>query len=115
MSGTPVTLTIGSKPDHLPPPNWANRVDNPSCVSSRTLIPHAFAASHAEKLSTVRTSENNTRGGSSETELNELTVVPTNRPSGARAVTTTTPVGKTPSAFRKSPGVKFILITTVLA
>ena len=66
----------GLEAQPLAAPDWANRVDRPSCVSCRTLMPHPFAARQAEKLSTVRARENNTRGGSSETELNELTVVP---------------------------------------
>jgi hypothetical protein len=44
---------------------------------------------------------NSTSGGSSESELNELTVMPTGAPS-TRAVTTQTPVGKWPSACRKA-------------
>src|SRR5690349_16047222 len=43
-----------------------------------------------------------TRGGSSETELNELTVMPTGRPSGARAVITVTPVTNRPRQRRKA-------------
>src|SRR5690606_38222614 len=42
-----------------------------------------------------------TRGGSNETELNELTVKPIGAPSGAAVVTTVTPVAKRPSAVRK--------------
>ncbi len=42
-----------------------------------------------------------TSGGSSETELNELTVSPSGLPSGPVAVTTVTPVAKRPSAVRK--------------
>jgi hypothetical protein len=76
MSGTPVAPMIGSKPDHLPPLDWAKRVDSPSWVSPRTLMPHKFAACQAEKLSTVRATENSTSGGSNETELKELTVTP---------------------------------------
>ena len=69
-------------------------------------MPHAFAACQAGKLSTLRARENNTRGGSRDTELNELTVVPRSSPLGARAATTAIPVGNTPSDFRNSPGVK---------
>src|SRR5215469_6386943 len=69
-------------------------------------MPQAFASCQARKLMTVRASENNTSGGSSETELNELTVVPCNNPSAARAVTTATPVGKTSRVFLNSPEVK---------
>ena len=41
-------------------------------------------------------------GGSSETEVNELTVMPYARPSAKRRVTTVTPVGNKPHAPRKS-------------
>src|SRR5215475_9528766 len=43
-----------------------------------------------------------TSGGLSDTEAKELTVSPALRPSGTAAVTTVTPVGKQPSASRKS-------------
>ena len=42
-----------------------------------------------------------TSGGSSDSELNELTVMPSLRPSTAH-VTTQTPVGNCPSACRKA-------------
>src|SRR5262245_55926162 len=45
-------------------------------ISLRTLIPHLPAACHAGQHFTERARENNTSGGSSETELNELMVVP---------------------------------------
>src|SRR5690242_20483478 len=110
MSGTPVTPIMGSKPTHLSPPARANRVESPSCTSPRTLMPHALATCQAAKLRTARATENNTSGGSRETELNELTVIPRS-PSGARVVTTATPVGKAPSAFRNSLDVKVIPAT----
>src|SRR5262245_33556997 len=47
-----------------------------------------------------------TSGGLSDTEAKELTVSPDRRPSGAAAVTTVTPVGKQPSASRKSRALK---------
>jgi hypothetical protein len=45
-----------------------------------------------------------TSGGDSDTELNELTVVPRRVPPLAIVVTTATPVGKRPSASRKLRG-----------
>ena len=54
----------------------------------------------------VRARLHSTSGGLSETELNELAVRPTSVPSGARAVTTVTPVAKLPSASRNSRCVK---------
>ena len=43
-----------------------------------------------------------TSGGSSDTELNELAVRPSNSPLGERAVTMVTPVANMPSALRNS-------------
>jgi hypothetical protein len=39
-------------------------------------MPQALAVCQTEKLATVRATENNTSGGSRDTELNELTVIP---------------------------------------
>jgi hypothetical protein len=47
-----------------------------------------------------------TKGGDSETELNELAVSPTNEPSAARAVTMVTPVANMPKACRNWSGEK---------
>jgi hypothetical protein len=44
----------------------------------------------------------NTSGGDIDTELNEFAVRPTKLPSGARPVTTVTPVANIPSAVRNS-------------
>src|SRR5215475_3638874 len=76
IRGTPVAPEIGSKPTHLPAPDWAKRVDNPSWVSPRTLTPQVVAVCQTEKLATLRATENNTSGGSRDTEVNELTVIP---------------------------------------
>jgi hypothetical protein len=108
MSGTPVAPAIGSKPNHLPGPDWAKRVDRPSCVSLRMLMPHRSAVCQAEKLTALRATENKMRGGSNDTELKELTVKPCSNPSGPRAVTIAIPVGKTPSAERNSCDVNAI-------
>ncbi|MNV74315.1 hypothetical protein D3C71_1675230 [compost metagenome] len=43
-----------------------------------------------------------TKGGSSETELNELAVRPWKRPCASTVVTTVTPVTKSPSAWRRA-------------
>ncbi len=39
-------------------------------------MPHVLAVCQVGKLTTLRVTENSTSGGSSETELNELTVIP---------------------------------------
>src|SRR5580698_2586024 len=95
-------------PDHLPAPDLAKRVDSASWDSARMLMPHSLACSQIAKLCTVRATENSTSGGSSDTELNELTVMPCSTPSEPRAVMMATPVGKVPSARRKSVDVKLM-------
>src|ERR1700744_5747976 len=104
----PFEERIGSISDHLPGPDLAKRVDSASWASARMLMPHSLASSQIAKLCTVRATENNTSGGSSDTELNELTVMPCSVPSELRAVMIATPVGKVPRALRKSPDVKFM-------
>ena len=44
-------------------------------------MPQSLACSQIAKLCTVRATENSTSGGSSDTELNELTVMPCSAPS----------------------------------
>jgi hypothetical protein len=53
----------------------------------------------------------NTMGGTSDTVLNELAVIPTGVPSCARVVITVTPVPKRPKARRKSSGSISLLFT----
>ena len=48
--------------------------------------------------------ENSTSGGSSDTELNELAVMPISPASGCEAVTMVTPVANRPSAPRNIMG-----------
>ena len=50
-------------------------------------------------VSELRDGENDSRGGSSETEVSEFTINPAGSPSGA-AVTNATPVANLPSASR---------------
>src|ERR1700674_4095511 len=57
---------------------------------------------HAAKPYAARDTLNNTNGGDSDTELNELTVSPRRSPASEDAVTTATPVGNTLSASRKA-------------
>src|SRR6266571_5091295 len=52
-------------------------------------------------LRALRARLHNTSGGSSETELKELTVTPWKQPSGKRTVTTVTPVANCASVRRK--------------
>src|SRR5262245_49321857 len=110
MSGTPVLPIMGSYPTHLSGPDWAKRVDSPSWVSLSTLMPHAFATAQAAELVALRASEKRTRGGSSDTELNELTVIPCRAPSGPSTVTTAMPVGNNPKILRNSADVNAISV-----
>lgn len=48
----------------------------------------------------------NTKGGVSDTELNEFAVRPTRVPAALRAVTIVTPVANIPNAWRNSAGEK---------
>src|SRR5712692_11465617 len=66
------------------------------------LIAKWLACAKSAKLAACRDKLHSTRGGSSETEENELTVTPMRRPSFARVLTTVTPVANWPSARRKS-------------
>ena len=52
-----------------------------------------------DHVSELRDGQNETRGGSSETDVSELTISPAGSPSGA-AVTNATPVANLPSASR---------------
>ena len=52
-------------------------------------------------MSELRDGLNDTRGGSSDTEVSELTISPVGSPSGA-AVTKATPVANLPSASRNA-------------
>jgi hypothetical protein len=56
-----------------------------------------------DHVSELRDGENETRGGSSETEVSEFTISPVGSPSGA-AVTNATPVANLPSASRNKRG-----------
>src|SRR5258708_1241968 len=58
------------------------------------------------RLNALRSRQNDTKGGSSDTEAKELTVMPTNRPSGSQVVMTAMPVANQPSALRKSRELK---------
>src|SRR5665647_581540 len=57
---------------------------------------------HATNDFAFRAMLNRTSGGSSETELKELTVAPSRSPSEVRLVMTATPVGKSESTSRNA-------------
>ena len=54
-----------------------------------------------DHVSELRDGQNETRGGSSETDVSEFTISPAGSPSGA-AVTNATPVANLPSASRNA-------------
>src|SRR5882724_2803484 len=56
------------------------------------------------QLSEARSGRNATSGGSSETDVNEPTSIPTGAPSGSVAVMMQTPVGYWPSTCRNRAG-----------
>src|SRR2546423_4901198 len=64
---------------------------------------------HASKLYAARDTLNSTKGGDSDTEVNELTVSPRRSPASEKAVTTATPVGNTPSASRNARSSKLTI------
>src|SRR5579863_3178539 len=78
-----------------------------SCESTCTAKGAPAANATAPLLLLVR--HHSSSGGSSETELKELTVMPTGSPSGRTAVTTVTPVAKTAKASRNCRCVKELL------
>ena len=71
-----------------------------SCWLPSTLTPKRPARRMQDQVSEPREGQNAIRGGSSETEVSELTISPAGSPSGA-AVTNATPVANLPSASRK--------------
>jgi hypothetical protein len=63
------------------------------------LTPKCRARRIRDQVSELRDGQNEIRGGSSETEVSELTISPAGSPLGA-AVMSATPVAKLPSASR---------------
>src|SRR4051794_38684462 len=106
-TGTPVSPSRTSVPGHLSPSGRAKRFDSASCSSESTLTAYRSTFVHAPKLWARRATLNRMRGGVSDTELNELTVIPKRSPAVV-AVTTATPVGNAPRASRKWRSFKVI-------
>ena len=72
-----------------------------------------LASSIDGRLSDFRSTLNRTSGGSTETELNELIVIPTRSSPLPRAVTTATPVANSPRACLKARSCIGHLVQTV--
>src|SRR5712691_12498574 len=70
--------------------------------AASTLTAKYSASRNTGALDAARDRLHSTMGGSSDTEVKELTVMPAGRPPLPKVVTRHTPVGKRPSALRKS-------------
>src|ERR671922_501949 len=98
-SGAPPRPGSQSRPANRSAPAGVARSANRSCCHPSTLTPKRPARRIRDQVSELRAGENDTSGGSSETEGSEVTISPAGSPSGA-AVTNATPVGNLPSASR---------------
>src|SRR5438067_4103801 len=90
ITGAPVDARFQPMPANLSPPLTANRRDNSSCSSLNRFTqkwPAALMCGHVVELWAA---QNDTSGGSSETDVNELAARPYGLPS-SRAVMTVTP------------------------
>src|SRR5215211_4244324 len=88
-----------SRPAKRSLPAGVARLAKPSCRRASTLTAKRPVRRRRDQVSELREGQNDTRGGSSETEVSELTISPAGSPSGA-AVTKATPVANMPSASR---------------
>ena len=84
-------------------PGGVARATNASCSALRMLTPNWPVFRMRDHVSDAREGETRTSGGSSETELNELTITPAGSPAGA-PVTNVTPVANLESASRNERG-----------
>jgi hypothetical protein len=80
----------------------AKRLATSSWSAASTCTRQREARRNASKLAALRARLHSANGGSSETEANELAVMPTGSSSVDRVVTTVTPVANCASARRSS-------------
>src|SRR5688572_28428521 len=80
----------------------AKRAERSPWSSASTLIAKTGLSRNAARDLLAVRKLHSTKGGSSDTELNELHVNPTGWPCASRVVMMATPVGKQPSARRNS-------------
>ena len=90
---------------HLPAPVRAKWFEADSLCEGRMLAEKWATVLYTSKAASERAGQNSTRGGSSDTEVNELAVIPTSPPSSLRAPITTMPVANMPNALRSRLGV----------
>src|SRR5215207_10250292 len=97
--GTPPRPRSQSGPAKRSLPAGVARLSKPSCRRASTLTAKRPPRRMRDHVSELREGQNDTRGGSSETDASELTISPAGVPSTA-AVTNATPVANLPSAVR---------------
>jgi len=83
-------------------PRRAKLVDRCSCGAASTFTTNAPCPRMARRVRLPRSKQTSTSGGSSDSELTALAVVPTGSPSSSIDVTIVTPVAKWPIACRNS-------------
>src|SRR5215218_7357990 len=98
-SGVPWGPGCQSRPAKRSAPAGVARIAKRSCCRPRTFTAKRPVLRMRCQVSELREGQNDTRGGSSETEVSELTISPAGWPSGA-AVMKATPVANLPSASR---------------
>jgi hypothetical protein len=77
------------------------RTTNASWLRASTFTPNRPVRRIRAHVNDARAGQNETSGGSSETDASELTIIPAGSPPGA-AVTKATPVANLPSASRNA-------------
>ena len=99
-SGTPPAPRVQSRSAKRSVPAGVARLANGSWTRASTFTPNRRVRRMRDQVSELRDGQNDTRGGSSETETSEFTISPAGSPPGV-AVTNATPVVNLPSASRK--------------
>src|SRR2546423_5179570 len=98
-SGTPPRASSQSRPANRSAPAGVARITKRSWCRPSTFTPKRRARRMRDHVSEPRDGQNDTRGGSSETDASEFTINPAGSPSGA-AVTSAIPVANLPRASR---------------
>src|SRR5579871_3997993 len=101
--GAPAIPARHGTSTNLSPPERPKCFDNGIWSLASTFTAKCVAAANVAKLWLVLLADQRTSGGSSDTDENELAVMPTSLPSAA-AVTTVTPVPNWPSERRNAAG-----------
>src|SRR5690606_26853534 len=106
-SGISLMPASSSSPPNLSSPREAKRPDNASCSTDRTCTFQWPEWANAGRLYADLARLHSTSGGSRDTELKLLAVIPIGEPSSARVVMMVTPVVKVLNASRNALGLKF--------